>query len=623
MAVPETARCPTTGERIPPNEPPEPNDRSSEVSERTPDLFSELKRRKVYKVAATYLAMAFAVLEGADLAFPALGLGSRVYNTLVVVSLMGFPLALALAWTFDISGSSIRRTAPAGHASVEVASDRWARPKAALVGAGFVAVLWWGVQLWRPTEPEEGGGVPVEEPVLAVLPFEDLSPEGDQVWFVEGLHEELLYQLGMLRGIGLTASTSVAHFRDSPASVSSIADSLGARFVLEGSVRRAPESINVTVRLNDAASGDQLWSDSFSRAMSLEGLLDLQRSIANRVAGSVGGTLAAGAGQVIGVPPTSDLEAYHAYLLGLHHFGRVQVFAAVDALRRAIELDPEFGRAHGKLARIYAGINNGGGGTQGELFPLMREHAQAAMRYAPDDPESHLAMGAVHWTIEWDWEAARQEAEAALALDPDHVDVIGALAEWHSAIAGNTDRALEILQEVNRIDPFSPLTLMVRGSILTNGRRHRESVEVFRRLVDLAGDDWWWRWWLASSLARAGEREEARVVLAELLPVIPSPPPVDMALPLALAGDTAEARGVLEEAGALKEAGGSVAASSLALGYAALGEIEIALAWLESSFEQEGGTYTLRHPDWDPLRPLPRFQALWDRLGLPEGGRGD
>ena len=351
-------------------------------------------------------------------------------------------------------------------------------------------------------------------------------------------------------------------------------------------------------------------------------MIDLQRSIANRVAGSVGGTLAAGAGQGIGVAPTSNLEAYHAYLLGLHHFGRLRVFAAVDALKRAIELDPEFGRAHGKLVRIYAAINNGGGGTQGELFPLMREHARAAVRYAPDEPESHMARGAVYWTIEWDWEAARQEGEAALALDPDLVDVITGLAEWHGAIAGNTDRALEILQEVNRIDPFSPVTLMMRGSILTNGRRYGEAVEVFRRLVDLAGENWGWKWWLASSLVRAGEREEARLVLAELLPVLRSPLPVDMALPLAGVGDTAMAREVLEEAVALKEAGGSVAASSLALGYAALGEIEEALAWLEVSFEEEGGTYTLRHPDWDQLRHHPRFQAIWDRLGLPESPLG-
>jgi TolB-like protein len=489
-----------------------------------------------------------------------------------------------------------------------------------LVGAGFVAVLWLGVQLWRPVGSEEGEGVPVNEPVLAVLPFEDHSPAGDQAWFVDGLHEELLDQLGMLRGIRLTASTSLSHFRESPASVSSIADSLGARFVLEGSVRRAEDSVNVTVRLNDAGSGDQLWSDSFNRAMSLEGLFDLQSSIANRVAGSVGGTLAAGAGQVIGSAPTSNLEAYHAYLLGLHHFGRVRIFPAVDALNRAVELDPEFGQAHGKLARIYAGINNGAGGTGGELFPLMREHARAAMRYAPDDPESHLAMGAVYWTIEWDWEAARQEAEAALTLDPDHVDVIGALAEWHAAIAANSDLALEILQRADRIDPFSSVTLMVRGSVLTYARRHREAVEVFRRLVALAGDDWWWRWWLATSLVRADEREEARAVLAELMPVVPSPTPVDMALPLAGAGETATARQVLDEAVAPKNAGGSVAASSISLGYAALGEVEEALTWLELSFEQEGGTYMLRHPDWDPLRHHPRFQRLWDRLGLPESG---
>lgn len=610
-------RCPTTDQSTPPAEAPNPDGSAPKPTEPAPDFFSELKRRKVYRAGAAYLAVAFAVVEGASLVFPTFGLGPGVYNALVLVSLLGFPLVVVLAWTFDITGGGIRRTAPAGRASAEAGPDRWARPKAALVGAGFVAIAWLGVQLWQPQVPEGPTGVPVDEPVLAILPFVDLSPEGDQAWFVDGLHEELMNQLAMLRGIRLTPGTSVDHFRDSQATISAIADSLGARFVLEGSVRSAADSVQVTVRLNDAASEEHLWSQSFGRALSLEGLFDLQRNLADRVANSVGGTLGAGTGQSLGIAPTSSLEAYHAYLRGLHFFNLLEMDPAVDALKRAIELDPKFGRAHGKLARIYVGLNNAGGGVQGEMFPLIREHAEEAMHYAPDHPESRMAMASVHWTIEWDWQGARQEVETALALDPDFSDARAVLAEWYGVIAGNTDRGLEILQEVDRIDPFSLRTPHVRGWILMNGRRFAEAAEEYRWLQAQAPSEWSWDIFLASSLALAGRQEEALQTVRDVLPRIPHPLPVALAVPLAQAGDTTTARSVLEDAVALKEGGGSVPASGIAQGYAVLGEVEEALTWLERSFDQEGGIYRLRIPVWDSLRDRPRFQAIWDRLGLP------
>jgi serine/threonine-protein kinase len=421
----------------------------------------------------------------------------------------------------------------------------------------------------------------------------------------------------MLRGIRMTPGTSVAHFRDSQSTVSTIADSLGARFVLEGSVRRAVDSVQVTVRLHDAVSEENLWSQSYSRALSLEGLFDLQRNLADRVANSVGGTLGSGTGQSLGIAPTSSLEAYHAYLRGLHYFSQLEMVSAVDALNRAIELDPEFGRAHGKLARIYVGMNNYGVGVQGELFPLIREHAQAALRYAPDHPESRMAMVSVRWTLEWDWEGARQEVEKALALDPDFSDARAVLAEWYGVISGNTDRGLEVLREVNRIDPFSLITPYVRGAILMNGRRYAEAAEEYRWLKAQAPEEWAWDLRLTSSLALAGRHEEALQTIRDALPRIPTPRPVELAVPLAQAGDTATAREILKEAVALKEEGGGVAASGIARGYAILGEVDGALTWLERCFDQEGGVYYLRHPDWDPLRGHPRFQRIWERLGLP------
>jgi hypothetical protein len=132
--------------------------------------------------SAAYLAMEFAVLEGASLVFPTFGPGPHWFNGLVLVSVMGFPLALALAWTFEVTDGAIRRTAPTERGAVTAWPDRWARPKAALVGGGFVAIVWLGLALWQPLGSAAADAVPVDAPVLAVLPFDDFSPGGDQAY---------------------------------------------------------------------------------------------------------------------------------------------------------------------------------------------------------------------------------------------------------------------------------------------------------------------------------------------------------------------------------------------------------------------------------------------------------
>jgi adenylate cyclase len=544
-----------------------------------------------------------------------------VFNGLVLVAVLGFPVAVVLAWAFEVTDGAIRRTSPERGPSPGT-PDPWARVKAAAVGAGFVAVVWVGVGLWRSPDraTEAAGTVPTEEPVLAVLPFEDFSPGGDQAYLADGLHEELLHQLAMLRGISLISRTSVSHFRGSPATVAAIGDSLGANYVLEGSIRRAVDSVQVTVQLIDAASDAHLWSESYGAALTLDDLFDLQRRLATRVAGSLGGTLAVGTGRALGVAPTASLEAYNAYLRGLHHWSRFNSPGLEDAvadLERAVELDPEFGRAHARLAMIYGVINNFGGGTQGELFPLMREHAELAVRYAPDDPVTHLAQLARHWPVEWDWEAARRDLETALALDPDLVDARWALAEWYGVIEGNTDRGLEVVQEAVRLDPFSIQPLAVRAWILTVGQRYAEAAEEYRQLLEREPGDVGLTFHLATNLGLAGRADEALARLRQALPAVPTPRPVTLAVHFARAGDTIAAREVLDQAVALKASGGSVPASGIAAAYAALGDVDEALTWLERSFDEEGGIYYLRSPDWAPLWGTPRFRAIWDRVALP------
>ena len=584
-----------------------------------PDLFAELKRRKVYRVGATYLAVIFGVLQAADLVLPALGFGHRAFNGLVIASLLGFPLSVALAWMFDITGGTIRRTEAVAGGAVD--PDRWVRLKAAAVGAGFMAVVFVGIGLWRgPALDGDGIPVPTDRPVLAVLPFEDLSPEGDQAYFADGLHEELLHQLSSLRRLHLISRTSLMHFRGSALPVGVIADSLGARYVMEGSVRRAADSVRVTVRLSDASSDEHLWSESSSRALSMEGLLDLQRTLAVRVARALGGTLRSGGGEARGRAPTRSLEAYNYFLRGRHHwydFSREALREAADDLERALDLDPDFGLAHAMLALAYVVQNNLGMGVQGELFPVVREHAELALRLAPDEAWSQFAGAAVKYSIEKDWMGAKELYDRALELDPDFGEALWGAAEWEGILAGNTELALQIVEDARRLDPFAANAPSVRASLLHFGRRYAEAAQEYRRMRDVDPANPTNTMNLISNLALAGELEEARALMAEALPRWRSTYGATLAVHLARLGDLEGARAVREEALALRAAGGAVSASRLAAAEIAVGNLDEALTWLERSFAEEGGIYTLRDPLWDPVRGDPRFQALWDELDLP------
>jgi tetratricopeptide (TPR) repeat protein len=291
--------------------------------------------------------------------------------------------------------------------------------------------------------------------------------------------------------------------------------------------------------------------------------------------------------------------------------------AAEDDFRQAIALDPEFGQAHAMLAMAYLMQNNAGIRRRGELFPLIREHTGLAMQYAPDQPESHMAQASVYYTLEWAWEEARREMETVVALDSRREDWMWALAEWHGIVAGDTERALEILDNALRLNPFAATTGVLRASVLHFGRRYAEAAEEYRKLrtVDPANPTNTMN--LVSNLALAGQMEEARQLMDEALPGIRRTYGPTLAVHLARVGDVEEARSVWEEAVARQAAGASISASGLAAGAVAVGETDEALSWLERAFDEEGGIYTLRDPLWDPVRSDSRFQTLWDLVGLP------
>jgi adenylate cyclase len=568
------------------------------------------KQRKVFQWTAAYFAAAWLSLELFDLVAEQFLWPIWVRQSATVLLLFGVLVTVVLAWNHGERGRQ------------RVGSGEFVLLAALLaLAGGSVWILWTGSAPGEtPGSDDAQATVPMEEPVLAVLPFADLSPGGDQAYFADGLHEELLHQLAVLRGLHLTSRTSAEHFRGSPSTVRAIADSLGARYVMEGSVRRAGDSVRVTVQLIDAAADEHIWSESYDARLTLDEIFAVQTRIAEGVAGSLGGTFAAGARGRLGRAPTSSLDAYNFYLRALYHYNRARaedLELAAAELERAIALDPEFGRAHGLLGLVYVVLRNQGMRSTDEAFPVVRRQAEIAMRLAPDEPESRMAQTAVYWTLEWDWEAARRQLERVLELDPNSSLAPWALAEWYGVIAGDTEQGLRQIADARLVDPLSPRVDQMEAWVLYVGRRNSESAEILERVHRAQPDDPLTALYLAQMRAAAGRRDEALDLLSGVLPNAEDWQRVEVVIAYAELGEIELAREHMARALAFRESGGQLPASDISLGFASIGEIEAALDWLERSFREEGGSYMLRHPGFDSLRGEPRFQALWDEVGLP------
>ena len=309
-----------------------------------PGFLHQLRERGVLRVAASYAVIAWLLLQIADVTFEPLGVPRWVMIALITAAVLGFPVAIALAWHFELSDRGVER---------DVAADSVARPvvhglrrhtDVAIIGVLLVAVA---VLLVR--QSDIGKPPPPANPAIAVLPFENLSSDPEQEYFSDGLADEMLDRLGRVPGLTVVARSSSFSFRGKGLDAKTIAGRLGVTTVLEGSVRRDGQRLKLAARLIDGATGRQIWSGSFDRELS--DVFAVQSELAAAVVEAV---VPASRGQIAErlVVPTNDLQAHDLYLLGrAAQETRVHMSDAVNYLERAIQADPNYAKAHAALTR--------------------------------------------------------------------------------------------------------------------------------------------------------------------------------------------------------------------------------------------------------------------------------
>jgi TolB-like protein len=584
-------------------------------------LFAELKRRNVFRVAAVYGATAFVTIEAADLVFPRIPLPEWTIALVVWLALLGFPVALVLAWAYEKTPDGVRQTDPAETAELDAIvaqplGSRWPAGIAALVGVALLALgAWW-------TLARTGPGARSYDSI-AVLPFVNMSEDPDNQYFSDGLADELINALAGVEDLKVAGRTSSFSLRDQNLDLRTIGDTLGVEAVLEGSVRRSEDRVRITAQLIDAETGFHLWSEEYDRDITDIFLVqeELAASIVRALIPRLGGDA-----EELYRGGTSDVRAYDLYLAGRQKWytRRLRLlWEAVDDFEAAVARDPEFALGWSGLADAIDAIAYRDARGQ-PLVPRAKMAARRAVLLDPDLAEGWASWGVLAFEADRDWTTGELAVRRAIALKPSYAYARAMLGDM-LRYRGRIKEAIEQQRSALALDPLSPVINGVLGISLVAARQFDEGRAQVERTLATGGDPEFAHaaFFLWGPLVGLTGEEMANhaVILAGLL----GAPDPDMAAVIghALASDGMDEDLISEarDAVATLIADNVFTVRQIAVLYTSLGDHETALQWIESAAGANDLSLGLVgiDPALDPLRDDPRMQRLMDELGLPNG----
>jgi len=581
-------------------------------------FFAELKRRHVFRVMAVYGATALVVIEAADVIFPAIPLPAWTVSLVVWLALLGFPIAIVLAWAFEMTPGGVRRTAEAEPGELTQiiaapASKRW--PAGVLALGGFMALLaaaWYVGRQTAPgstAEPADGSALQA----IAVLPFADLSPEGDQEYFSDGLTEELLAVLSRVPGLQVASRTSSFAFKDQAVDPEEIARRLRVGKFVEGSVRRAGSRLRVTAQLIDAGTGFEIWSGNFDEEAG--DWIEIQ----DRIARSIGKSLELQMGDDLGIEirSTRDSRAHDLYLQGLSYWRKRSVDdlrQALSLFESAIALDSTYALAWSGLADTYLILPFYSPVATTDAFPRAREAAEHALAISPDLFEARTTLAYISALYDWDLVGADREMREILARNPRYAMAL----KWHSdvlSVIGENEQALGSVRRAEELDPASPNILTILGMKYQIAGDYDTALTYYDRALALDPSfpltlkHASWIYWSRGDTARFFAAREG----LERISVPVEAPVADVRRAFQSGGPEAAMRALADGPGA----GGMPL--ERARWHALLGDADAAFADLDQAFDERNvwAMFVTAVPELEPLRGDPRYAALVSRMNLP------
>jgi TolB-like protein/tetratricopeptide (TPR) repeat protein len=564
-------------------------------------FFAELKRRNVYKVAIAYLVGGWALSQGIAQVFPVFDVPNWAIRLIVLLIILGLPVALVLAWMFEITPEGIKRTEDVDPTIPHTIHGAWIY--IAILGlAVSIALFYLGRYSATPRQTAS----------VAVLPLLNESGDPKDEYFSDGLSEELIAALGQIRGLKVIGRSSSFRFKDRKEEPRLIGERLGVNTLLEGTVRKQGDRVRIVAALVNAADGITLWTRTFDRE--LKDIFALQEEIAGAVANSLQVTLL-GTENKSTQMATPNVEAHNAYLQGHFHYRRSNVEdyrQAIAYYDQAIALDPNYAEVYAERGEVWTLVGDLTG-TRPTAYPKARSDAEKAVALAPELAEAHAALGWVRCFTEWNFAKGLPELQLAKKLSPTNPTANDLLARI-VVYLGRIDDAERQARQAVELDPLSFATQFNLGRVLFVAGKLDEAEACGRKVAELQPT--------ASSSHRwqvlvAVERHDGEGAMreAQLEP--------DAAFHLFLLSLAHYIRGEQQEADAtLTELVAKYRdrlAYQIAEAYALRGEKDKAFEWLQISFDNhDGGTLSLLvDPFLRGLQDDPRYKNLLAKLGLP------
>ena len=509
-------------------------------------LMAELKRRKVVRVAVVYAATGFALLEAADLMLPRLGVPDWSMNLIVGLVMLGFPIALVLGWALELTPEGVKRTEDMAEPAAAEAAPALLGKRTVFIAALFVAVGiglgagWFlkpgGEEAVVPAGPQTAappGSNAAEPPAasevankntIAVLPFVNMSANPDNVFFAEGIAEELLNILAGVDGLKVASRTSAFSFRGKDTPIPEIARELGVRHILEGSVRRQGDRVRITAQLIETGSDTHLWSETFER--DLVDIFRVQEEIAQSITGALKDVL--GVRTVSVATATGDLEAYARFLRGRSRFyQRVDLDQAIGDLRFAVDRDPGFAEAWAFLAAASFVVGVGGYPTDLDRGALTADALEASERALALEPDLTTGL-AVKGQLLTRAGSAAQIAEgirllerAAETVSADTSPRLWLGLTWLQL--GFVERAMPLFASARDQDPMMAINNGYVGLAHAMQGRWEKASPYVQRAVELSPLPFW-TFNMAIGLFHAGRVDDARELLIAARPALTDVP---------------------------------------------------------------------------------------------------
>jgi TolB-like protein/tetratricopeptide (TPR) repeat protein len=555
--------------------------------------------------------------------------------------MLGFPVALLLAWAYELTPEGVRRTKSLPLAErITRINDR--KLNFVIISLLSMAVLFLVADqyVFDESTPESAESVTevrndsanpavltVHESVLpnsvAVLPLANLSPDPDNAFFAAGIHESILNQLAKVAGINVIARTSMLRYAETGKTIPEIAAELNVQTILEGSVRYANDRVLVTAQLIDPGTSAHIWSEEYDRP--LNDIFAIQTDVAIRIARALRAELSVSERQNIERVPTPSANAYQLYLRGRFHWnvGQGIDFArSVDYYNQALQLDPDFALAHAGLADAYTLMIGIGDLAPDEYWPRAIDAAARALELDPQLSEAWAARALIRHFYEWDFESGDRDFAQAIALSPSSATA----HQLYGKNLPNTlqfDRGAEEVSLALKMDPYSVSANKDLGEVFYFARRYDEAIEQFERTLTLEPGYPPALFWLTRCYEATGRQEQAIDYYNRLYNSGDDSPP------------TSESDQAFQQSGwegywrervnglhqALKTR--HIEPFSFVEHYVRIGNRDAAFEWLEISFQSRSGWIATAHIDplMDSIRSDPRFADLLRRTGTEKWAR--